>query len=80
MKTKVFNGLIISAILYVICYFVNLVFVVANCSALFIGRAPSLSFASQLNFAAWGFPLVLVITGAVFLVDAGYLPSGDDKK
>lgn len=77
---KHFNTLVVLCILYVIVYVINILFIVANYSAIFIGRAPSLSFASQLNFAAWGFPLVLVITGAVFLVDAGYLPSGDDKK
>lgn len=77
---KHFNTLVVLCILYVIVYVINILFIVVNYSAIFIGRAPSLSFASQLNFAAWGFPLVLVITGAVFLVDAGYLPSGDDKK
>lgn len=77
---KHFNTLVVLSVLYVIVYVINILFIVANFSAIFIGRAPSLSFASQLNFAAWGFPLVLVITGAVFLVDAGYLPSGDDKK
>lgn len=77
---KHFNTLVVLCMLYVIVYVINILFIVANYSAIFIGRAPSLSFASQLNFAAWGFPLVLVITGAVFLVDAGYLPSGDDKK
>lgn len=77
---KHFNTLVVLSVLYVIVYVINILFIVANCSAIFIGRAPSLSFASQLNFAAWGFPLVLVITGAVFLVDAGYLPSDDNKK
>lgn len=77
---KHFNTLVVLCVLYVIVYVINILFIVANYSAIFIGRAPSLSFASQLNFAAWGFPLVLVITGAAFLVDAGYLPSGDDKK
>lgn len=77
---KHFNTLVVLCILYVIVYVINILFIVANYSAIFIGRDPSLSLASQLNFAAWGFPLVLVIAGAVFLVDAGYLPSGDDKK
>lgn len=77
---KHFNTLVVLSILYVIVYVINILFIVVNYSAIFIGRAPSLSFASQLNFAAWGFPLVLVITGAAFLVDAGYLPSGNDKK
>lgn len=77
---KHFNTLVVLSILYVIVYVINILFIVANYSAIFIGRAPSLSFASQLNFAAWGFPLVLVITGAVFLVDAGYLPSDENKK
>lgn len=77
---KHFNTLVVLCILYVIVYVINILFIVANYSAIFIGRAPSLSFASQLNFAAWGFPLVLVITGAVFLVDAGYLPSDENKK
>lgn len=77
---KHFNTLVVLCVLYVIVYVINILFIVANYSAILFGRAPSLSFASQLNFAAWGFPLVLVITGAVFLIDAGYLPSGDDKK
>lgn len=80
MKIKIFNGLIVLASLYVLSYVVNLIFVAANLSALFIGRTPSLSFASQLNFAAWGFPIALAITGAVFLMDAGYISFNSSKK
>lgn len=80
MKAKIFNGLILLASLYVLSYVVNLIFVAANFSALFIGRTPSLSFDSQLNFAAWGFPLTLTITCAAFLVDAGYISFKSSNK
>ena len=71
---KHINTLLALSVLYVIIYAINLLFIVANYSALLIGRDPSLSFASQLNFAAWGFPLTMIITCAAFLVDAGYFP------
>lgn len=80
MKAKFFNGLTVLAILYVLIYVVNLIFVAANFSALFIGRTPSLSFDSQLNFAAWGLPLAMTITCAVFLMDAGYISFNSSKK
>lgn len=72
---KHLNTLIVLSVLYVIIYLLNIGFVVANYAAVILGGTPSLSFDSQLNFAGWGFPLVILITGAVFLMDAGFLPS-----
>lgn len=79
MKKHVFTLLVLS-VLYLIIYVLNIVVILANYSALILGGVASLSFASQLNFAAWGFPLALAITGAVFLMDAGYISFKSSKK
>lgn len=79
MKKHVFTLLALS-VLYLIIYVLNIVVILANYSAIILGGVASLSFASQLNFAAWGFPLALAITGAVFLMDAGYISFNSSKK
>lgn len=67
------NYTTIVCVLYVAVYMLNLLFIVINLLACFSSRGPSLSFASQLNFAGWGLPAVVVISALFFLVDSGLI-------
>lgn len=69
---KHINTLFALSALYIAIYVINILFVIINYSALLIGRSPSLSFGSQISFAGWGLPLVVVIAVAVFLINAAY--------
>lgn len=41
-------------------------FIICNCLAVFAGKDPALSFAGQINFFRYSFPIL--ITGAVALI------------
>lgn len=69
---KHINTLFALSALYIAIYVINILFVIINYSALLIGRSPSLSFGSQISFAGWGLPLVVVIAVAAFLMNAAY--------
>lgn len=71
MKKYIFTLFALSAI-YIAIYIINILFVIINYSVLLIGRSPSLSFGSQISFAGWGLPLVVVIALAAFLMNAAY--------
>lgn len=75
---KHINTLFALSALYIAIYVINILFVIINYSALLIGRSPSLSFGSQISFAGWGLPLVVVIAVAAFLMNAAYIST--DKK
>lgn len=77
---KYINTLTVLAVLYILVYCLNILFIVANYTALMVGRSASLSFGSQLSFAAWGLPAVIAITATAFLLDAGYISFNSSKK
>lgn len=63
---KTLKYFFISYILFVCGFIINFIFICVNALAIFAGKDPALSFAGQINFFRYSFPIL--ITGAVAFV------------